>query len=403
MPKTYRFRLSAIMFLHYFAAGATLPLMSLYFSQELGFGGAGAGLILSLSALSAMLAPLLSAFVSDRVLSAERLFALAEALAAFFMLGLALSSHFLPVIIFYLLYMGMFISAMALSNVIVFHHSPDGGRSFGGVRLWGTVGWVVSGWIFGFFYLRLSQGTVGDALFFTAGVSLFLSLFSLSLPGQKGKAPRRSRLLPDAALKLFMRPELLLLGVTAFLMQITHKFYYFGAAPYLRHLGFSDAMILPSMSLGQAMEVVSMLLLPFLFKRFPPRRIILFGTIMELSRFSIFAFGSGGIGALAGIAFHGPSFAFFFTVSFIYLNGFADTESRAGVQQLFFFIVEGMGSLAGSLLAGFSYDLNMQIVPGSFRLFWMIPTVLTLFAISIALLINRMGDRREFGTASIEA
>lgn len=395
MSQNYRFRLSSIMFLHYFAAGASLPLMSLYFSQELGFGGAGAGLILSLSALSAMLAPLLSAFVSDRIMSAERLFALTEALAALFMFCLALSSSFLPVLIFYLLYMGMFIPAMALSNVIVFHHSPDGGRSFGGVRLWGTLGWVCSGWIFGFFYLRLSGGPVGDALFFTAGVSLLLSLVSLTLPGQKGKAPRRSRLLPDAALRLFLKPELLLLGVAGFLMQITHKFYYFGAAPYLRSLGFSDALILPSMSIGQVMEVVSMLLLPLLFKRFPPRRIILLGTLMELCRFAIFALGGGGAGALVGIAFHGPAFAFFFTVSFIYLNSHADTESRAGVQQLFFFIVEGAGSLAGSLLAGFSYDLTREISSGSFQLFWMIPTALTLLAITTALFINRIGDRKD--------
>lgn len=358
------------MFLHYFAAGLTLPLMSLYFSQELNFGGTGAGIILAVSAISAVLSPVLGAFVTDRLLSAERLFALCELLAALFIFLLWASSSFWAVLIFYLCYMGMFIPAMALSNTIVFHHSPDGGRSFGGVRLWGTVGWVCAGWIFSFFWLRVHGGDVSDALVCTAIAEALLALYALRLPGQKGASPRRKSFFPASALRVFMRPETALLAIAAFSMQLSHRIYYFGAAPYLRHLGLGDEYILPLMSIGQAMEVVSLLLFPLILRYLSYRRILLLGTVMELCRFSFLCFGTSSLSALAGIAFHGPAFAFFFTIAFMYVNTFADQESRAGVQQLIFLIIEGAGTLGGNILAGALYDLASDGGAVVYSRFW---------------------------------
>jgi MFS family permease len=384
-----RIRLSVIMFLHYFAAGASLPLMSLYFSQELGFGGAGAGFILSISALAAFITPLIGSFVADRLISAERLFAVTELAGALAVLLLALQRSFIPVLIFYLLYMSLFIPATALSNIIVFHHSPDQGRSYGGIRLWGTVGWVFSGWIFSFAYLRLFDGAITDALFATSLIMTILGLYALTLPKGGKRGPRRNEFIPRAALAVIAKPQVFIVFVLGLLMQITHRFYYFGAAPYLRYLGFEDSMILPAMSLGQTMEIVSMLCLPFLFRFFAYRTILVFGVAMEFIRFLLFFVGSTSATALAGIAFHGPSFTFFFTVAFIYLNSFTNEESRAGVQQLFMMVIDGGGTLAGSLLAGHAYDRAVfAALATDYQRFWIYPLAITIPVLIFVLLLR---------------
>lgn len=378
-----------MMFLHYFATGASLPLMSLYLNQELGFGGSGAGLILSFASLAAFISPLLGAFVTDRIMSAERLFALVEFLAAVAIFLLYLQRSFLPVLLCYLFYMSLMVPATAISNTIVFHHSPDRGNSFGGIRLWGTIGWVCSGWLFSFFWLRLGKGSVSDALVATAVVDVLLGMYALTLPSSRSSAPRRKELFPRAAFKVFTNPGVILVGITAFLMQITQRYYYFGIPPYLRSLGFSDAVMLPAMSLGQVMEAVSMLFLVILFRFFSYRTVMMLGVTMEICRFLAFYLGTSPASALLGIAFHGPSFAFFFTVSFIYINTFADKESRAGVQQLFFLIIEGFGTLAGSLLSGFVYD-RATGVDGivDYHHFWGVPLVLAFSVFSLTVLLR---------------
>lgn len=376
------------MFLHYFSAGLTLPIISLYLSQELGFGGTGAGIILSLSAFSAFVAPLAGAFVTDRLVSAERLFAITELAAGLFIFCLWWSTGYAAVLVFYFLYMSMLVPAIALSNAIVFHHSPDMGNSFGGIRLWGTVGWVAAGWLFSYFWIELASGSVAEAPLFSAAVAVILGLVALTLPRGNGVVPRRRDLIPRAAFRVMIRPEIALLAVAALMMQITHRTYYFGAAPYLRHLGFSDGVMLPVLSIGQISEVLGMLLLPVLFRRFTYRAVLLLGTVMELIRFGWLFAGSTPATAFLGILFHGPAYAFFFTVAFIYINTQADSESRAGVQQFFVLLMEGVGALGGSLLAGALYDHFMRGGVVQYDLFWRVPFLLTGFSICLLVLLH---------------
>jgi hypothetical protein len=79
---------------------------------------------------------------------------------------------------------------------------------------------------------------------------------------------------------------------------------------------------------------------------------------MEVLRFFCFTLVGWKYLAVAGILFHGPAFALFFTTAFIFIDTFTDTESRAGVQQLFSVLSIGIGNFAGSILAGFVYDLS---------------------------------------------
>lgn len=385
------------MFLHYFAAGITLPIMSLYLSQELGFGGTGAGIILSLSAVSAVFAPLVGSFITDRLLSAERVFAVAEFGAGVFIFLLWISESFIAVLVWYLLYMSMLVPAMALSNTIVFHHSTDGGRSFGGIRLWGTVGWVVAGWGFSVLWIGVGGGVVTDAPLFSALVAAGLGVFALTLPRGEGGRPRRRELIPRGALRVMMRPEVALVAAVALLMQISHRMYYFGAAPYIRHVGFPDRWILPALSVGQFTEILSMLLLPLLFRRFTYRTVLGLGVLMEFCRFSAFYFGASSGSAILAIAFHGPAFTLFFIVAFIYLNTFADGESRAGVQQLFLLLIEGAAALSGSLLAGSLYDAFAVGGRVDYTRFWSVPLGISIISLVLILLLNviaRGQDRR---------
>ena len=84
----FKVRLSALMFLHYFVLGCTIPIMSLYLKQYLGFSGTQAGIIMAMSAGAGFIGPFMGGFVADRIISAERLFSLSHLIGGSLILSL---------------------------------------------------------------------------------------------------------------------------------------------------------------------------------------------------------------------------------------------------------------------------------------------------------------------------
>lgn len=379
-------RLSVMMFLFYVAAGAHIPLLSLYLNKVLGFSGVQTGTILSMSALSAIVAPLVGSFIADRIMSAERVLAVSQIGSAVVMWILTLQDRHLPFLFLYIIFQMLFGPGVALTNAIVFHHAPDARRQFSSVRLWGTAGWIAAAWFFSFLWLDRPGGTVGDALRFTALVSGVLGAYALSLAPSRRAGPRRRELIPRAALRILMQPRVLIVALVGLVVQMVDKYYYFGTAPFLDALGVPESSIMPAMSLGQATELLSMLGMAALLVRFSYRRMLLAGIFMELARFIfliVSAVTGSAVPAYIGIAFHGPAFAFFFSTAFIYIDSFTDSESRAGIQQLFNLITMGVGNLLGSLVAGAVFDLTAVNGHVRYSWFWGVPAVLVVAMLGV--------------------
>ncbi len=381
------------MMLFYLAAGANVPIISLYLTKTLHFNGAQTGAILSMSSLSAVAAPLFGAFVADRLVSSERLLAYAQFLSGILLFILTLQEAFIPVFVLYLSYQMLFQPGVAITNAIVFHHSPDATRQFGVVRKWGTVGWIISGWFFSLFWIRFAGGDIADALTFSALISIGLGFYAFTLPSGPKNAPRRSRLFPKEALKLFKTPAVVGVAVAGFFIQLVDKYYYFGMAPFLKDIGFADSLIMPIMTIGQITEVFFLALLGGIIARIGYRKALMLGALMEFGRFFFFSLVGWKYFAVVGVLFHGPAFALFFSTAFIFINSFTDTESRAGVQQLYTVLSIGLGNFAGSITAGFVYDAASGSTAGeggvqaaaatdgaaavAYSQFWLVPLIIS--------------------------
>ncbi|MFW6360118.1 MAG: MFS transporter [Spirochaetota bacterium] len=379
-PRNY-LRLSAMMFLFYVAAGAHIPLLSLYLNKVLGFTGVQTGTILSMSALSAVAAPLVGSLIADRLLAAERVLAVSQIGGAVVMWLLTLQDQYLPFLILYIVFQMLFGPGVALTNAIVFHHAPDARRQFGNVRLWGTAGWIAVAWFFSFLWLNRPGGNIGDALRFTALVSALLGIYAFTLAPKPQAGPRRRELIPRAALRLLLQPRVLIVALVGLVVQAVDKYYYFGTAPFMDAIGVAESSIMPAMSLGQATEVLAMLALGGLLTRFGFRRVLLLGVVMELLRFAFLilsALNRSPLPAYIGIAFHGPAFAFYFSAAFIYIDSFTDSESRAGMQQLFNLVTMGIGNFLGSMLAGAVFDITVVDGRVRYEWFWGVPAVLVI-------------------------
>lgn len=395
MRRFITLRLAVMMFIQYVVMGATWPIMSLYLREHLGFSGQQTGVVLAMSAAAAFVGPVVIACIADRLLSAERLLSVCHIGAACLMTLISLETRFSAVALLYLVYNLVMGPTVALTNAIVFHNHPQGNRSFGSIRVWGTLGWIVVAWGFGFLWLRDSGTTalasrLPDALKLSAVTSLCLALYGLSLPTSPRRRAGTMQIIPVRALRLLLYPRILLIGLVSLLIGIVDRYYYLGMGPYLRQAGFSDAAIMPAMSLGQISEVAAMFGLAIVLRRLGFRRVLLMGILAETARFAVFALGSFQALIICAIPAHGLAYTFYFTAVYIYIDSHTDNESRTGLHQLFSIVTSGIGALAANLIGGACLDgLVGDAGTGSFRGFWTVPLVLSLVALVLIALLFR--------------
>lgn len=384
MTRGLYLRLSVMMFLEYFALGATLPVLSHYLKNGLHFSAFEVGLVLAMSSVAALVAPLLTSRLADRYLSAEHLLGLCHLVSAVAMGALYVVHDFRPFMVLYFVWAFAFMPTLALTNAVALHHCVNARREFGIVRGIGTGGWIAVAWLFGFLWLRGGGvGTVSDrlphALLLTSATSLILAGYTLMLPRAKavtGKPPAG----PWQALRLFAQPGLVLLCALVFVNAILNQYYHYGMGPFLSRIGFEDRWIMPAMSLGQFPEVAAMALLGVLLGRFGVKRVMLLGMWFQVLRFVCFAIGQPLL-VLAAIPGHGVSYALFSTTAFLYLDEHCAPETRASAQLLFAVIIGGVGNLTGSLLAGQTGEwFTSPAGDIAFTPFWIVATAVSVGA-----------------------
>ncbi len=377
------------MFGQFFAVGAVMPIFSLYLRESLGLSGAQIGAVLAGSSVAGVAAPLVASVVADRIVSAERLLSICHFTAAALMLCLRFQSGFVSVVLCYLAYTIALGPTGALINAVTFHHLGKGGgkegKRFGNIRVFGTIGWIAVALGFGYLWIR-GGGSVAevaklkDGLTLSALTSMFLGAYALTLPRREVvRVAGKVRLFPRDALRTLINPKVILLALAALVISIVNRYYYFGTAPFLKHLGFSSADILPLMSIGQVTEIFAMVGLFAFIDRLGMKTVLLLGVLMEAWRFAALSMASSTPLIISGIACHGLSYAFFTTTVIIAIDKECKESSRTGVHQLFTVLTAGVGSISANLLAGNCLDyFVLESQDGAnYPMFWNVPLVLT--------------------------
>src|SRR4029077_7353202 len=102
-----------------------------------------------------------------------------------------------------------------------------------------------------------------------AGASLAMSVFSLTLPHtpppSKGQPVTLRRILGLDALVMLKRPSFAVFAIASILACIPLTFYFSFTNAYLNELHVEN--VAGKMALGQASEVIMMLLMPFILRR----------------------------------------------------------------------------------------------------------------------------------------
>jgi len=386
MPLSTRLKLSVMMFLQYFVWGAWYVAMGAYLNETLQFNGQQVGLAYGSTALAAMISPFFVGMIADRFFATERILAalhVAGALLLFWVARLDTFGLFYPVLIAYTL---CYMPTLALTNSLSFHQMSDPGKQFPGVRVLGTIGWIVAGYAIDLFGFGRSAGMFQTAAVASAALGLFSLLLPHTPPARLGHAVTARDVLGLDALKLMKDRSFTIFVLGSFLICIPLQFYYAFANAFLSEIGVASPT--SKMAFGQWSEIFFMLVMPWFFVRLGVKWMLIVGMLAWSARYVLFAYGDSGSMMwmlYAGILLHGICYDFFFVTGQIYTDKKAPVQIRAAAQGFIAFVTLGVGMFIGSYLSGWVVDQFVVGTTHDWRSIWLVPAacaavVMVLFA-----------------------
>ena len=179
MQAGVRTKLSVMMFLQYAIWGAWAVSLGGYMGKTLEFSGLEIGAIFSTTAIAAMISPLVMGWLADRLFATEKLIGALHLLGAVLLFIAAFTTSFQTLYWIMLAYAILYMPTLALTNSIAFANIGDPEKDFPKIRVWGTWGWIVVGWLVGF-VLDVPPGTQQSPVILAAVASAALGVLGFT-------------------------------------------------------------------------------------------------------------------------------------------------------------------------------------------------------------------------------
>jgi nucleoside transporter len=345
----------AVFFLHGMVPGLWFPALT----NILGSRGLAAWVpaVFVVPPVCALISPLIGGALADQRVPANRLFAWSSLICS----GLLLAAFgcldagwhpawFVGLLGVYSLFSG---PAWGLLATISLTNLEQGERQFPLVRVGATLGWVAGGLMTSYLLGMDTSPAIG---YVGAGVRLLAAVAAFLLPHTpplgEGKS-WQSRLGLDA-FKLFKQRDPAVFFLVTMLFSIPLSAFYMYGPEFLHVLGNEHPT--GTMTIGQVLEVVAMLLVGTVMVKFRVKTVLLWALGLSVVRFGMSAMAgvNGEVGwHIAGIALHGVCYTFYFITAQVFLDRRVEPGLRGQAQGLLVMVSGGLGPLVGALVCGY--------------------------------------------------
>jgi len=410
MKMTIRVQLSVMMFLQFVVWGSWYGQLSKYL-VAIGFDGAQVGNVYSVFSLAMIISPFLVGMVADRFFAAQKVLGVLNLVGALILFFLTKMHTYLPYYVTFFLYCLTFAPTIALTSSISMRQMTAPEKEFPPIRLMGTLAWIAVTNLVGY----MGWGDKDTIIYVSMFTAIAMGLYSFTLPDTPPliKGPVSfGQVLGKEAFVLFKDRSYLIFFISSILICIPLSFYYAWANPSLTDsykaafVAAHPGQALPNtffvenkMSLGQASEVIFMLLLPFCYKRFGIKAILIAGLLAWIARFACFAYGNAANSEwmfYAAILLHGVCFDFFFVSGMIYTDLKAGEKIKSQAQGLISLATYGVGMYIGSVISGYVQKRYTSGDVTNWTGVWMVPAGIAAAVLVLFLLFFKDNTRPKF-------
>ena len=334
--------------LYFSTVGVILPFLPPYF-RSLDLSGAQIGVLLALQPAMMLVAPPLWGHLADRTGRPDRVLAVVSFGALLGFVPVALASGFWSLCAAMALYAFFVSSITTLVDSLTLHRVSVVGGSYSRIRMFGSLGFVLSSVTFGLAVTEVDRRTV----FVAVGLMAAYAAWSLTLRAQSQPGPRRSVF---SGLALLRNRDLALMLTASALHWIAGAPYHGIFGIHVVALGLPPWVIGVSAGLGVVAEIVVMWLYPRFAERLAPRHVLLVAFLSGVVRWAGMAVAESPWVIVSLQVLHGLTFGAFFVAAVAFGARRVPPSPRASGQALMVSVTFGLGGLVGYFAAGSAYE-----------------------------------------------
>jgi len=343
-------RLSGFYLFYFASLGALLPYWSLYL-KSLDFSITEIGQLMAILMATKIVAPNVWGWIADRTGQRMRIIRMASLLAIVAFAGVFVTDTFWWLAAVLVIFSFFWNATLPQFEVTTMNHLGDDMHRYSGIRLWGSVGFILAVAGLGVLLGHYSAAVLPYVLL---GLFVLIWINSLCVPeSAAGHLP----LDQEPLRRVLRRPVVLSLLAVCFLVQASHGAYYSFFSLYLEGFGYSTTVIGQLWALGVLSEIGVFLLMPVLMPRFGARNLLLLAVVLTTLRWLLTAFYADNLIVITlSQTLHAASFGLYHAVMiFIIHSLFTGTHQGRG-QALYSSLSFGAGGAAGTLVSGYLWS-----------------------------------------------
>lgn len=336
-------------FWFYAAIGALMPFIALYY-RELSFSGIQVGVLTALPSLGmALLGPLLGA-VTDSLAIHRWMLRIALAIAGVVAFVTSQVSAFGPILLLIGLLAFVSVPVAPLLDSYGMTISERIDRSYGSLRVWGSIGYMSSVLIVG----RLMADDVSAIVLAAHGA--FLGLALVSVFGLPSLAERRALPLFGGLKTVLLNRSIILLLLVAYLLSSGAAVMNIYLGIHLEDIGGTATHVGVAFAVSAASELPVIAFGGWFLRRLGAMRLVALAIVIYGVRFLGYGLITVPVWVLPIQALHGLSYGAFLMASVTLAHRLAGREHAATAQALLTAMSFGFGSITGSLAGGVLLD-----------------------------------------------
>lgn len=349
MQKRY-WRLSQFYFFYFASLGALIPFWSVYL-KYLNFNYWDIGQLMATLAISKIIAPYIWGWIADTTGVHIRIVQITSLVSLLCFLPLLWFNSFWMMLWMMLLFSFFWNASLPQFEVVTLGQLGEDKNRYSQIRLWGSLGFIVTVSSLGALFQHLSIGRL-PAILLIIFVLIWLSTLRV-------KEHRQQPGLRTPIWTVIRKPPVLALLLSCFFMQASHGPYYTFYSLYMESLDYSRFSIGLLWSLGVLAEVLLFFFMHRLLQIKPAAYWLVIALLLATIRWMLMAwFSDVLLLVLLTQCLHAASFGLFHASAIYLIHDYFPSHHGRG-QALYASVSFGAGGAFGSLYAGSLWDKAM--------------------------------------------
>lgn len=341
-------RLSSLYFFYFAAVGVISPYWGVYL-DSLGFSGAEIGLIVATPMFTRMLAPNVWGWLADRSGRYVAVIRTGAILACVTYLGVLVNREFWGLLLYTSLFTFFWNAILPQFEVITLDALRDQTHQYSRIRLWGSIGFIVTVVGLGFLFDVLSIALLPTALLI---ILIAIAAATFSIPTIK--CPPQSSAPSDGLWQTVCSPRVYYFLSAAFLLHVSHGAFYGFFTLFLLDHGYSSSAIGCIWAVGVIAEIFLFLKVPHLLRRYSVWHCYLFSILAAVLRWTLVGLGvDSPVIILIAQVLHAFTFGLAHAVAIETVRQTFAPRSRGKGQALYSAICFGGGGALGAYICGY--------------------------------------------------